>query len=90
MSSISGLISLVSIIIVIAVASILFRERYLLQKDYTDKIEDIVRQINDINEVNATYEKKQDDILQENKQYMTNIDKNYVTHSNLQKELKTN
>lgn len=89
MLSISGLLSGVSLIIILAISTILIKDRYTLENNYSYKIDNIVKQINNVNAANIEVEKNEQARVMSVENNMQDIRRNYIRKDDINKRIET-
>ena len=87
--TISGIVSAVSILVVVVVSAIYVKQRYELQKDYTTKIEDVTKQVNDVNKTKLEFDTKQQTNIQGTESNIDIIKRDYARKDDLGKNTTT-
>ena len=89
MLTISGIVSAVSVLVVLVVSAVLIRQKYDLQNEYTYRIDDLTKQINDVNATNAKLEIQQQTHISGAQQNIGDLRANYVRKDDLGKNTTT-
>lgn len=89
MITISGIVSAVSVLIVLAVSAALVKQKYDLESDYNTKVGNLTKQVNDINKVNAQFDEKQQLNIVGTEGEISDVRKKYVRKDELSKDVVT-
>jgi hypothetical protein len=89
MLTISGIVSAVSVLVVLVVSAVLIRQKYDLKNEYTYRIDDLTKQINDVNATNAKLESQQQTHITGAEQNIGDLRANYVRKDDLGKNTTT-
>lgn len=82
MISISGIVAAVSVFVVVIVSAVLIKQKYEVEKDFSNRMNNLTKQVNDVNETKAEYDSKQ-------QQNIRGIEADYVRKADQSKNLKT-
>lgn len=89
MLTISGIVSTVSVVLILIVSAVYVKQRYDTIHDYNTKIGDLTKNVNDTNKSAVQFDEKQQQNITNIENDVTDVRKTYVSKNDMQKEVKT-
>jgi len=89
MLTISGIVSAVSVVLILVVSAVYVKQRYDTIHDYNTKIGDLTKSVNDTNKSAVQFDQKQQQNITNVENDVTDVRKTYVSKNDMQKEVKT-
>lgn len=89
MLTISGIVSAVSILVVLVISAVVVKQRYDVERDYNNKLDSMAKQVNDTSKSSADYDSKQQKNIENAEKSIQDIRNSYVRKDEMSKNVDT-